>query len=528
MEAVTKPGSDRAWTEARLLYVRFIREVRAHARKFLRDRAAVDDVAQEVFVAAFNQCKRDLEAEAGTRRRLIGVSEDDQIAWLKTVTRNKCVDRIKVERRARPTEDVDVAAALAQDGPLERAVSRDMVERLWKVLDMHVTPKEREVVVLAGRPDDDQQGGCRSSRHHDRDGPITQAASAGQDRGDRAGDHVPRGPRGRRAPDRGRAVSENKRETAMDEKPVTIREAFDGLDEYLVEQDSDFDVSAGLVDLWARIDRQEASRSDGDDQLARRDTLGNVAVAPWWKRRMILDLTDRRAAAREREGVVAVEAVAGVSVLTSVLIAVAHLPWVAVVGLVVVVVAMVSAVTLTWRWSLLGDREFFSELVRDPLAGDAPRPGPVEAGKNKTQNDPSKPSVAIDEFHGELHVENHGTPRSVDRGFSAWGWIAIIAPFGAASWSAIEGVPEPLVALARLLALATVATLVIVFGIPMISSFERRESAERVLAMILGRGKVSDRQISSAGIGGRRPPSRGSAVRRAEDAVRRAEDVDDR
>ena len=144
---MTRSGPDRARAAVEVLFRQHVRAARAYARRFFRDEDAIHDVTQEVFVIAFNRCVK--EAMGLERTLLLEGDPGQQQAWLRAVTRHMCLQRLAKDGRAVPMENVDVGAAPAAFGPLEQAVDRDMLERLWKVLDEHATPRERVIVVLA-------------------------------------------------------------------------------------------------------------------------------------------------------------------------------------------------------------------------------------------------------------------------------------------------------------------------------------------------------------------------------------------
>ena len=328
----------------------------------------------------------------------------------------------------------------------------------------------------------------------------------------------------------------------MNETPVTIREAIVGSDDYLAEHDATFDVSAGLADLMARIDRQEViKRADVASGLPENDdaTPGELYdLRARWERqdaeqrrqhrerllRMRLEVIDRRTGTRRLAGIIVAVSSAGLAVLTNVLIATFQLSWVAIVGLSVVAVVVACAAALATRWSSSGENRIFEALLRDEhrrfrdLDDDEEawlrsidgndlefqtvrRVRPPREDRKSLMRDPSRSSIVADSFKGDVHVENHyGEPRmGIER--SALVAVMLALAFGAASWSAVQGVLAPLTVLGTVLVLAMLLTGSMVRIIARMPDSRSRESAERVLAVVLGRGIAPCRVIEREGIG---------------------------
>ncbi|MDQ2905020.1 MAG: sigma-70 family RNA polymerase sigma factor [Chloroflexota bacterium] len=91
---------DAAFTQ---LYQRYAQTLLSFIRRYLSRREDAEDVLLEVFLAAME------------RNSLVGLNEDEQLAWLRRVAHNKCMD---VHRRARrhPMVSLDsVAETLYED-----------------------------------------------------------------------------------------------------------------------------------------------------------------------------------------------------------------------------------------------------------------------------------------------------------------------------------------------------------------------------------------------------------------------------
>lgn len=117
----------------RLLVERHLRRVHATATRLLGDAAEADDVAQDVFVAAW-------QAAAGWKpgRARFG-------SWLLRVTLNACHDRHRRRRRQEP----DALQHLASDapGPEQRVARGQRAARVDAALQA-LPPRQREALVL--------------------------------------------------------------------------------------------------------------------------------------------------------------------------------------------------------------------------------------------------------------------------------------------------------------------------------------------------------------------------------------------
>lgn len=120
-----------------------------------RDTALAEDVAQEVFVKAW-------EAAGGYDVRRASV-----LTWLLTITRNAAIDAVRA-RRSSPTDDQILAQLVddtledapdLQESALRRMETSQAVRRLH-----HLAPEQARAVVLA------VLGGCTGAEVADREG----------------------------------------------------------------------------------------------------------------------------------------------------------------------------------------------------------------------------------------------------------------------------------------------------------------------------------------------------------------------
>jgi RNA polymerase sigma-70 factor, ECF subfamily len=109
------------------MYERVFPEVYSYVASRLGDRGAAEDVTQEVFVAGARQVAR---------------GGDVDVAWLKTVARNKLIDHW----RARAREDRKLALAYSSDPPAEVGAPAD-ADRVSQIL-ADLNPTYRAALVL--------------------------------------------------------------------------------------------------------------------------------------------------------------------------------------------------------------------------------------------------------------------------------------------------------------------------------------------------------------------------------------------
>jgi RNA polymerase sigma-70 factor (ECF subfamily) len=109
------------------LYERAFSDVYSYVASRVGDRGAAEDVTQEVFVAGARQVAR---------------GGDVDVAWLKTVARNKLIDHW----RARAREDRKLALAYSA-GPATEAISPANADRVSDVL-ADLNPTYRAALVL--------------------------------------------------------------------------------------------------------------------------------------------------------------------------------------------------------------------------------------------------------------------------------------------------------------------------------------------------------------------------------------------
>ncbi len=93
------------------------------ALRVLKDRAAAEDVLQEVFVKIWNKADR------------YAVTGHSPMTWLITIARNTAIDRLRASGPA--TEDVDEVVSLAATGPTpeQAAVAAGEARRIVECLD---------------------------------------------------------------------------------------------------------------------------------------------------------------------------------------------------------------------------------------------------------------------------------------------------------------------------------------------------------------------------------------------------------
>ena len=129
--------------------------IRAHQRlvyslasRMLSDRHEAEDLAQEVFMQL--------------HRRLAGIESDAHLLfWLRKVTTNLAIDRLRQERK-HPLESLDDNVDIA-DEPLERDL---LLQRRLRALIARLPAAPRAVVLLRFQEDMDRD---RASRAHHRE-----------------------------------------------------------------------------------------------------------------------------------------------------------------------------------------------------------------------------------------------------------------------------------------------------------------------------------------------------------------------
>jgi len=117
----------------RLLVVRYERPLMVFVGNLLADAHQREDIAQDVFLAAFRQ----LETFDPKRSRFC--------TWLLTIARNKCVNAIK---RKTPEFHEDLAPPARTRTPYDEAVGNECLARLDRALS-ELPPRLKTVFVLA-------------------------------------------------------------------------------------------------------------------------------------------------------------------------------------------------------------------------------------------------------------------------------------------------------------------------------------------------------------------------------------------
>ncbi|MGI5502272.1 hypothetical protein [Lentzea sp. CA-135723] len=295
-------------------------------------------------------------------------------------------------------------------------------------------------------------------------------------------------------------MSDKTQGSAMNEKSATIRDALNGLDDTLAGQDQSFDVAAGLAGLMNRIDQRESDPFVRADQLVRANRAAEIAVDP--PSRAVLDLTHARVVGRQRESVVGMVAITGMAALMGVLITMSSLTWIGTVSLVALAIAVAGCVAFILRSSASFERsliEFAQEYRqgnderprrrkdRDATTEDAPGPATAKERRVHSPTGSARGMTVIENFEGQIHIDGYqGQSRRPIAMARFWPWAALTISFLGASWSATQGMLEPLHALTKVLAYAAPIPVVIIFLISMIREDCRRASALNTLKTILG------------------------------------------
>ncbi len=127
-----------SWAMA-VLYDRYARLVFSLALRILNDRAACEEVVQEVFVKVW---RRAGEYDPGRGKFS---------SWLGSIAHHHAIDELR-RRRARPTaaEDEDAAADIAADGPVPFQVAVQSIEheRILHALEC-IPAEQRQPIELA-------------------------------------------------------------------------------------------------------------------------------------------------------------------------------------------------------------------------------------------------------------------------------------------------------------------------------------------------------------------------------------------
>jgi RNA polymerase sigma-70 factor (ECF subfamily) len=116
------------------LYERHRTRVFTFLLRLVRDRAAAEDLLQEVFLRVYRA-----RAEYTGRTRFQ--------AWLFTIARRLLVDHLRRAGPA-PVEEADTPDAPAPETPAQHAEARELAARLERALE-HLPPAQREVLLLA-------------------------------------------------------------------------------------------------------------------------------------------------------------------------------------------------------------------------------------------------------------------------------------------------------------------------------------------------------------------------------------------
>jgi len=122
---------------AALLYERYASTVFTYLRRRLPSREDAEDLLLEVFLAAFE------------RNNLIGLAEEEQVAWLRQVTRHKLIDHYR-RANARSSGPLDGVQDALSDEALdpERLAMQHEEERRLHAAISQLPPAAQEVLRL--------------------------------------------------------------------------------------------------------------------------------------------------------------------------------------------------------------------------------------------------------------------------------------------------------------------------------------------------------------------------------------------
>ena len=131
------------------LYARYRARVARHLVRIVRDRAAADDLAQDVFLRVWTHAER-WEGRGAPAAWLLRIATNVALNHLRSVRRRRQRPLKIATVSADPEDDSLVpawmidTAALGPDAVLEQA---EQYERLWRLVD-HLSEEKREVLRL--------------------------------------------------------------------------------------------------------------------------------------------------------------------------------------------------------------------------------------------------------------------------------------------------------------------------------------------------------------------------------------------
>jgi len=235
---------------------------------------------------------------------------------------------------------------------------------------------------------------------------------------------------------------------AMPVEPVTIRAAYEGVDDYLVERGTGFDEAKSLSMIRARINPPAAETGREEETETNRRPSSPVAVEPRRPRRLGLMLAAAVAVNTAAVGILLADKLGAPGAWSPVMIALIVFSGLAICALVVVVGAhTLDQVRLRSRRSHARAREASNSLRRP--------------------------------------VQDTGSPRRSLMSAPNWRWAVQAFMFATASLAATKGTVWPLVALAGAcvigLGLVALATSVAVFA----ASGSRRADGLRALSILV-------------------------------------------
>lgn len=118
------------------LYTELSPQLYAIALRILRQRTAAEDVVQEVFITLWHAA-----GQYDTRRGSVRT-------WLSTITRNRCIDRLRRKPLATDEYDEDLLIAPDHHNPLQQVEDDDDRAALLGCLD-ELNDQQRQCIALA-------------------------------------------------------------------------------------------------------------------------------------------------------------------------------------------------------------------------------------------------------------------------------------------------------------------------------------------------------------------------------------------
>lgn len=261
-------------------------------------------------------------------------------------------------------------------------------------------------------------------------------------------------------------------------QPVTIRDAYRGIDDILIEQEQAFDLATGLSDLMARIDRFEAGQHNDNTYEERTNLL------------LLCEVHHRTAVMRQRNSWLGVALVTVFSAMASVLVVLLpHLTLPAIGALVVVNLCATVSVVLVTRWSVVSVQRDGLNGLRDsrPLMDHRPSDVPKDNRRGYVPDDGGQRSDLEAGRPHEVGRKPEAVEVRVRSMMSTAAWVALTVAFGLGSLPAVVGKLAPILVFAGVIAVP-----LLIVGIPIVVSLasqtaSRRAAALNILMLLLGR-----------------------------------------